>query len=128
MSKGTIRKQTFTLVGMSYRVTLPMRRELEKNLPFVVWLAREPENQHDENAIEVKIGDYNIPMYPMRIGYLRRQVAEVLAPEIDNGSISIGKAKLISINVDEGTGEIEVWLKMASAKGKFTLDKSLKLR
>jgi hypothetical protein len=127
MSKRTIKKATFTLVGMDYRVTLPMRRELEKHLPFVVWLVREPDNVHDENAIEVKIGDYNVPMYPMRVGYLRRQVAEVLAPKFDDGSISAGKAKLVSIDVDIGTGEIEVWLKMASAKGKFTLDKDLKL-
>jgi hypothetical protein len=127
MSKATITKRTFTVVGIDYRVTAPMRRELEKRLPFTVLISREPENTHDENAIDVKIGDADVPMFPMRIGYLRRQVAEVLAPAFDNGAVSVGKAKLIAIDVEEGTGEVEVWLKMAKTKGKFTLDKSLKL-
>jgi HIRAN domain len=127
MSKRTIRKRTFTLVGMSYRVTTPMRRELVEHLPFDVAVEREPLNTHDGNAIQISIGDKKVPLFPMRIGYLRRQVAEVLAPALDLDEITIGKAKLVAIDVGQGTGQVEVWLKMASTKGKFTLDKRLKL-
>lgn len=111
MSKHTITKREFSVVGMQYRVTLTMRRELQKLLPFTVFVARDRTNTHDENAMDVRIGDVDIPMYPMRLGYLRRQVAEILAPAFDNGSMSVGKAKLTAIDAEAGTGTVEIWLK-----------------
>ena len=41
-------------------------------------LVREPENAYDENAIRVEVGGYFM-------GYVRRQIAQWLAPEMDNG-------------------------------------------
>jgi HIRAN domain len=123
MAKHTILKYEFTLVGMDYRVTTPSKNKLKGHLPFKVWIVREPTNDRDENAIAVQIGDHEIPMYPMKIGYLRRQVAKVLAPGLDDGTVEVGKAKLIEIR-DDGTGVVEIWLKHRKSKTKLALDKN----
>lgn len=123
MAKQSILKYEFTVVGMDYRLTPPSKAKLAELLPFVVWVTRDPENEHDENAVAVRIGDYEIPMYPMQIGYLRRQVAKVLAPGLDDGTVSVGKAKLVEIR-DDGTGVVEIWLKHKKSKTKLALDKT----
>ena len=123
MSKRTILKYEFTLVGMDYRVTAPSKVKLKEHLPFRVWVTREPDNDVDANAIAVKIGDYNVPMYPMKIGYLRREVAKILAPGLDDDSVEVGKAKLVEIR-DDGTGVLEIWLKHRKSKTKLALDKT----
>lgn len=123
MSKHTILKYEFTVVGMGYRVTFPSKRKLRDHLPFTVWVTREPDNDHDGNAIAVKIGDHEVPLYPMTIGYLRKQVAKVLAPGLDDGTVEVGKAKLTEIRED-GTGVVEIWLKHRKNKTKLTLDKT----
>jgi hypothetical protein len=123
MSKHTILKYEFTVVGMDYRVTTPSKRMLREHLPFRVWVTREPTNDHDKNAVAVQIGDHEIPMYPMKIGFLRRQVAKVIAPGLDDGTVEVGKAKLIEIR-DDGTGIVEIWLKHRKSKTKLTLDKT----
>lgn len=45
----------------------------------MVELVREPDNQHDENAIAVKSKIFG------RLGYIKRSVAKILAPIIDSG-------------------------------------------
>ncbi|NUO10458.1 MAG: HIRAN domain-containing protein [Candidatus Brocadia sp.] len=42
-------------------------------------LVREPDNQHDENAIAVETESFG------RLGYIKRSVAKILAPIMDNG-------------------------------------------
>ena len=123
MSKHNILKYEFTVVGLRYRMTKPSQAKLAEQCPFTVWVTREPNNEHDENAIAVKIGDFNVPMYPMKIGYLRREVAKVLAPGLDDGTVEVGKAKLTEIR-DDGTGVVEIWLKHRKTKSKLALDKT----
>jgi single-stranded-DNA-specific exonuclease len=63
-------------------------------------LVREPENPHDPNAIAVRYGR-------LQLGYLRREIALQLAPNIDAGeryaatigSITGGGAKNVGVNI-----------------------------
>lgn len=106
-------KYEFTVVGLSHHVTRSLMKEIEEFVPFRVRLEREPDNAHDSNAISVSIGSKRIPVYPMKLGYLRRKVAEVIAPGLDNGSVTIQKARLMSVDVELGEGEVEIWLNHA---------------
>lgn len=45
----------------------------------MVTLVREPNNQHDGNAIAVETESFG------RLGYIKRYVAKILAPIMDNG-------------------------------------------
>lgn len=44
----------------------------------MVTLIREPNNQHDENAIAAETESFG------RLGYIKRSVAKILAPIMDN--------------------------------------------
>jgi hypothetical protein len=88
-----------------------MRRELELHVPFQIKLKREPRNPADPNAIAVVINDDAVPHYPMKIGYLRKGVAAVLAPKIDKGSVTVEKAVLVQLDSIEADGIAEIWLK-----------------
>lgn len=99
-------KVKLSLVGMQYRLTISARRNLVQHLPFRVGAVREPGNIQDPNAIAIFVDDKGVPYNGMKLGYLRRQVAEVWAKEIDEGSLSIGKSYLLEVDVDEGLGEL----------------------
>lgn len=63
----------------------------QRKAPIAAALHREPHNTHDPNAIAVlvgaDIGDPNGPRYgPEHIGYIPRQLAGVLAPQMDAGA------------------------------------------
>lgn len=115
------RTRTFKVVGLQYALTKSGRAMISKQVPFTVKLKRGPENEADGNAIAVVIHDKNVSKEPMRIGYLRRQVAEVLAKDMDSGAMKIEKATVVSMS--SVMAEVVVKFSLNHAK-KFPLDKS----
>lgn len=59
-------------------------------------LIREPENAHDSNAIRVEVGGYFM-------GYVPRQIAGWLAPEIDSGRRFLAEYRNQNRHPDYGT-------------------------
>lgn len=119
-------KQTqirLTVVGMQYRMTPQLRFELNEAAPFKIKVKRDTENSHDENAIAVFINQEGIPANPMQIGFIRAKVAALLAPEMDMGLLRISKARIIEVNIEDGTAEAEMWLEHSA---KFPLDRIAK--
>ncbi len=100
--------QIFTVVGLNYRVTKPVIRELQEAVPFRIVVYREPENTHDENAIAVAVDDRRVAHNKMKIGYLTRQVASVLAPALDDGSRAVHDAVIVSLDPEHGTAEAKI--------------------
>jgi hypothetical protein len=117
--KDRPQSRDFSVVGMQYRVTLPVRRELAKSCPFSVHVIREPDNRHDENAIAIEVAS-GTNIDGMKIGYLRRQVAEVLAPALDSGEVVDVRARMVLIDPEVSEAVVRIWL--AGAKNS-TLDK-----
>lgn len=106
----------FTIVGLQYRLTKEARRMLVGKIPFSVVFEREKTNEHDSNAIAVFIAG-NQFLAGQHIGYLRRTVAEVLAPKVDAGEISLPSYGIVDgLGTEAGTLEV----KMAISKGKLT--------
>jgi HIRAN domain len=105
----------FTVVGLDHNITKFVQGKLGEYLPLKAELEREPDNSADENAIAVRVHAKS----DLKIGYLRRQVAKVLAPGFDDGSVSLKSAKLTEIN-DDGTGTLQISLNHAK---KLALDK-----
>ncbi len=108
------------VVGLQHRVTPSTRRYLARHVadePMFCKLVREPENQHDENAIKVVIqeGSYK----DLHIGYIQRSVAAVLAIMLDEGEISDVLLSIVDIDVDKGT---------AAAKLMFVSDRRVKVK
>lgn len=98
-----------TVVGLQYRVTTSSRIMLADNLPFPVRLEREPENEHDENAIKVVAVKYFSHSFnDFHIGYLTRAVASEWAGPLDTGKLMIAEAWVTGIDVDAGTAELVV--------------------
>ena len=65
---------------------------MEKQLPINAKLKREPSNENDPNAIQVILQDQ--PWRHMQIGYVPRDIAEVLAGKLDRRSIEILSAEI----------------------------------
>lgn len=105
-----MKKLTTTCVGMQHRLTPSTRRmmksRIEKDGPIEVLLIREPDNQHDENAVKVQVrkGAYK----GLHIAYLMRNVASVYAPALDNLQVHIVSSYLTDVNPDDGTGTVEI--------------------
>ena len=105
-TKHELKEIKLSVVGMQYRVTPSTRKFLKDHVPFRVRLNREEDNHQDPNAISVLVADKAVPYNGMKIGYLRRQVAAVWAPELDSGRLEIGKVYVIEIDPAEGVGEL----------------------
>lgn len=105
-----MKKFTTECVGMQHRLTPSTRRmmksRIEKDGPIEVLLIREPENDHDTNAIKVQVrkGAYK----GLHIAYLTRHVASVYAPALDNLQIHVTASYLTDVNPDDGTGTVEI--------------------
>jgi hypothetical protein len=111
-----VRKEHFTIVGIQYRLTKATRSRLSREVPFAVYFKREPKNQYDPNAIAVFVAGGNF-LENMHIGYLRKELAAVLAPKLDNGEAQLPAFGIVdSFNVDKGYAEV----KMALLKGNLT--------
>ena len=81
-AKAKVKEITLTCVGLHYRLTITKLRKLQDNLPLQAELRREPENEYDENAIAVWVIEK--PFREVKIGYLKREVAHDLAPQMDS--------------------------------------------
>ena len=51
-------------------------------------LVREPENEHDGNAIKVTYTDPEDASFTVHLGYVARETAAWIAPELDEGMAS----------------------------------------
>ncbi len=82
-------------------VTFEGRQEALRTLTAGMFLElrREPENEHDPNAVAVCQGEGA----HVQVGYLRRPVAAALAPELDRGVRY--RATLTAVTGDETKGE-----------------------
>jgi len=104
------KKIKLSAVGLQYRTTPSVRKYLVQHLPFRVKFVREPENTQDPNAIAIVVNDKGVPYDGMKLGYLRRQVANVWAPEIDAGRLKIHKAYMAELDPHEAIGELLIEL------------------
>jgi hypothetical protein len=116
ISKAGTKVMEFDVVGMKYHLTASSRKYLARYVEKIrveqgglkVELRREPENQHDENAIAVWVAPENkIELKGMMLGYVPRQVAEVLAPKLDASEISFRAVRLTDIDAEEGNGQLQ---------------------
>lgn len=110
----------FDVVGMDHRVTLEVRENLERQTEqgrLKCELQREPTNQADPNAVKVVLADRRVKSKG-HIGYLRRQVAAVIAPALDRGSSEVTSCRLVMVNAKYGWGRIELKLKTPASKRK----------
>ena len=98
------KKVTLSVVGMDYRVTKPTRQKMNEATPFKVRIEREPENDHDSNALKVVVADKTMQQDEMHIGYLSRLVASEWSPVIDKGKLKITEAWMTEVP-DEGDGQ-----------------------
>lgn len=94
--------QTLEVVGMGFRKGMTKERRVAlgemagKRSITGCTLVREPDNPKDPNAIQVFLPER--VMDGMCIGYLHREVAEVLAPHFDSGRTTVKSAKLESVD------------------------------
>lgn len=121
MAKPTIPKKKVKLhipvVGIQYRVTPSTRRMMKSHAPFKVGLIREPDNNHDPNAVKVLIAEFfDIPYAGMHIGYVPRKVAGMIGPALDQGKMKIHEAWVSEWEAEDATAEMIVTL---SAPAKF---------
>lgn len=106
--------QHYTIVGIQYRLTQEARALLARHVPFTVAFMRDKKNEYDENAIAVFIAQ-DQTMAGQHIGFLRKEVAAVIAPAWDRGDAFPVYGIVDSLNVKEGTAE----MKMALSKRKI---------
>ena len=92
-TEGIKMKHFYRIVGMKYRDAELFVREQMKNGPIAVMLEREPENQHDANAVKVILQDRHI-------GYVRRDQAIGLAIQMDKNNI-VGPARRSATLIDD---------------------------
>ena len=104
-AKGKLRTLDLTVVGLSYRVTPAKMEELASETPLKCSLVREPDNNHDANAITVVIKEK--PYENFHIGYIGREVAKELAPRLDAG-MEIVEAWLLDVDLIESKGQLKV--------------------
>lgn len=101
----------FEVVGINYRLTPATMRDMQADLPLLCRLVREPDNSHDENAIKVM----EVEKDNFQIGYLARQVAEVLAPAMDIGKFPFESTCLLT-EIDPNLGRGTLVLQRRSKK------------
>jgi len=81
-----IKNVTFKVVGVTFNNENGSSRkayigQMDKESKVV--LLREPKNKHDKNAIAVYW--MKAPLEAYQIGYIGKQYAEMIAPELDDG-------------------------------------------
>lgn len=99
---------TVKVVGVSFRPAYPdnlyaldeafERSVLDNDEPLAAVLIREPDNEHDPNAIAVHVPALGDEWG--HIGYLMRPVAERLAPALDSGETWQGEVVSVLIDPD----------------------------
>jgi hypothetical protein len=96
------------VVGLQYRLSRDARYMLADYAPFKVRVEREQSNSTDENAIAVYTLDEPKAFHRMQLGYLPKDVAAVLAPALDNGSVEVTDATVMTMRAVEGDGELKL--------------------
>lgn len=82
------------MVGLKFRMKKDLRLDFQRRVakkPVTVTVEREPDNEYDPNAVAVLLDGY-------RIGYFRRDSAELLAPRLDAGEITVTSAKVMQVD------------------------------
>lgn len=109
-----------TVVGLQFRFKVTGREMLARAVPFPVELEREPDNEYDENAIKVNIAaDKKLTkLKGVQLGYLRKEVAAILAPKLDAGSIEPVKLWVTEVDAKAGDAELSCRFKDVKPKAK----------
>jgi hypothetical protein len=113
-------KLNVSVVGLEYRVTTTTLREMEEALPLKCYLTREPMNRYDPNAIKVVVhpdNEYRADNF--HIGYLRRTVAELFAPLMDEGTLDVLECRLVELDAHLNEGELTL---LVSSENELRLD------
>jgi HIRAN domain len=100
------KEMKFRVVGMKYRLSRSTRLILEKRLPLLCRLVREPENEADPNAVAVYVRSE--PWRGTKLGYLPRGVAKEIAPRLDAKRLKVIRVTLVSLDVAEDEGQLIV--------------------
>lgn len=115
-SKWVVKSLELQCVGIQYRLTISTRRFVKERVeskPLRVEFKREPENSHDENAIAVwTTDDPKNPYRKMKLGYIPRETAKVLAPVVDLGEAEFGISLVKGLDVEAGTADLQVKLRV----------------
>lgn len=88
--------QQLDCVGLGFRMKRDVRDKLAQLVakkPIKVTLEREPENEYDINAIKVTCaaaGEFK----DKHFGYVRGETAAILAPQMDEGNVTVKAAHL----------------------------------
>lgn len=93
------------LVGTKHHVKAQTILEISNCCPLEVRLVREPKNEVDPNAIRVEaVGE---PWDGMKLGYVGRETARVVAPRMDKKQIQIKGVTLEELD-ETGHGPLTV--------------------
>lgn len=111
----------FRVAGIVYQdESGELNRDRIKHLKYVRYgskflLEREPDNEHDPNAIAIKLpvrkGQVNL-----MIGYIPRKIAAQIAPLIDSGEVDL-KASFRYKPMNDETGEPQGLIMKLSKEG-----------
>lgn len=110
MGRLVPKKITLSVVGIQHYLTLSTRRMMNPHLPLKCALIREPTNPADPNAIRVEVSEVG-PYKGLKLGHMRRQVAEVWADFMDEGKLVITEAWLLEFDSRLETGELLIKFK-----------------
>lgn len=101
--KGRRWTHEVTVVGLGFRVKRDVRKVLagllDKGSIPGCRLEREPDNRADPNAIRVYLPER--VAFGIQLGYLRANVAELLAPKMDSGKLAVANVVLESLDADD---------------------------
>jgi len=96
---GKERNLFIPVVGVQYHVSPTTVKSIAEAVALKVDLVREPENQFDPNAIKVILAEHTPGLH---IGYLSREIAAMLAPQIDEGRIWLEDSALRELDSNAG--------------------------
>lgn len=108
------KKQTFEIAGVLHRANPGTLLEMHELTPLKAELRREPDNEYDRNAIAVYLDER--PWKGFHLGYLPRTVAEVVAPRMDSGKITVSESYVMVLDPEAGDYEIEVKFRKPGVK------------
>jgi hypothetical protein len=105
--------------------TIKQLAEYVEDGPLVARLEREPDNRHDPHAIKVIVTDERLPQKMLGsqglwLGYIRRNLAAVVAQGMDKGRITNPYVEIQSVDVEHGQAKAFVRLKQRPKVRKAT--------